>query len=526
MERRPDAEGPAPASTLAGGAVMAGSPVAEAIEVSKRFGASQALSNVSLRVPAGDSRALVGRNGAGKSTLVGVLTGLLAPDSGLVRLAGENAPSLADRQTWRERVACVYQKSTVIPTLTVAENLFLNAHPTSRGGWIAWPALRRKAERVLEEWGLAVDVDLDAGRLSVEQRQIVEIARALLQGTRFIILDEPTAQLEGREVARLFERIARLQAGGVTFLYISHHLEEIYAVCRSVTVLRDGQVVANAPLYEMPKDRVVAAMVGDAVRENGGRSRRRAEPGPATARVPCLQVRDLCIDGAAESLSFEVATGESVGLAGLAGSGKEEVGDAIAGLLTPSAGEILVAGTALRPGLVAEARRKGVGYVPRDRHRRGIVPQLSLAENLTLTIIERLGPAGIVWPAERDREATRMVDALEIVASSTEQPISELSGGNQQKAVMGRALASAPMLLVVAHPTQGVDIASKEALFAILEKTRAAGSGVLVISDDLDELVICDRVLVIFRGRLVAEFGSEWRDHELVSAIEGVGRGG
>src|SRR5688500_16167247 len=251
MERRPETEGPAPTSTLAGGAVMAGSPVAEAIEVSKRFGASQALSNVSLRVPAGDSRALVGRNGAGKSTLVGVLTGLLAPDSGLVRLAGENAPSLADRQTWRERVACVYQKSTVIPTLTVAENLFLNAHPTSRGGWIAWPALRRKAQRVLEEWGLAVDVDLDAARLTVEQRQIVEIARALLQGTRFIILDEPTAQLEGREVARLFERIARLQAGGVTFLYISHHLEEIYAVCRSVTVLRDGEVVANAPLDEM-----------------------------------------------------------------------------------------------------------------------------------------------------------------------------------------------------------------------------------------------------------------------------------
>jgi simple sugar transport system ATP-binding protein len=164
--------------------------------------------------------------------------------------------------------------------------------------------------------------------------------------------------------------------------------------------------------------------------------------------------------------------------------------------------------------------------VPRDRHRRGIVPQLSLAENLTLTIIERLGPAGIVWPAERDREATRMVDALEIVASSTEQPISELSGGNQQKAVLGRALASAPRLLVVAHPTQGVDIASKEALFAILEKTRAAGTGVLVVSDDLDELVICDRVLVIFRGRLVAEFGSDWRDNELVSAIEGLGRGG
>jgi simple sugar transport system ATP-binding protein len=508
----------------AGGAALAAPPVAEAIGVSKRFGASQALDDVSLVIPAGDSRALVGRNGAGKSTLVGVLTGLLAPDAGQVRLAGEPAPGLADRQRWRERVACVYQKSTVIPTLTVAENLFLNAQPTVGGGFVAWAALRRQAERVLEDWGLEVDVDLDAERLTVEQRQIVEIARALLQGTRFIILDEPTAQLEGREVAGLFERIVRLQEGGVTFLYISHHLEEIYEVCRSVTVLRDGQVVANAPLETMPKERVVAAMVGDAVRGAGGRGRR---PLPtAGVRVPCLEVRGLCIEGAALDLSFEVAAGETVGLAGLAGSGKEEVGDAIAGLITPSAGEIRVAGTPLRPGLVADARRKGVGYVPRDRHRRGIVPQLSLAENLTLTIPERLGPAGLVRPAERDREAARLVRSLEIVAASTEQPIAELSGGNQQKAVMGRALASEPKVLVVAYPTQGVDIASKEALFGILEQARATGTGVLVVSDDLDELVICDRVLVIFRGTLVGEFGAGWRDHELVAAIEGLGRDG
>jgi simple sugar transport system ATP-binding protein len=505
-----------------GDAVSAASPVAEAISVSKAFGASQALNDVSMVIPAGDSRALVGRNGAGKSTLVGVLTGLLAPDAGQVRLAGQAAPGLADRRGWRERVACVYQRSTVIPTLTVAENLFLNAQPAV-GGWIAWAMLRRKAQRVLEDWGLEVDVDLDAERLSVEQRQIVEIARALLQGTRFIILDEPTAQLEAREVARLFDRIARLQEGGVTFLYISHHLEEIYAVCRSVTVLRDGAVVANAPLDQMPKDRVVAAMVGDAGREHGRHDRRSMRAASTAARV--LEVRGLCIPDAAESVTFDVAAGETVGLAGLAGSGKEEVGDAIAGLVTPSAGEIRVAGTALRPGLVADARRKGVGYVPRDRHRRGMVPQLSLAENLTLTITERLGPAGIVWPAERDCEAARLVRSLEIVASSTEQPIAELSGGNQQKAVMGRALASEPKVLVVLHPMQGVDIASKAALFAILEKARAAGMAVLMVSDDLDELVACDRILVIFRGRLVAEFGSDWRDHELVAAIEGVESG-
>ena len=254
----------------------------EVLGVSKHFGLNQALSNVSMRVPAGDLRALVGRNGAGKSTLVGVLTGILAPDAGRVHFAGQDAPGLAERQKWRDRVACVYQKSTLVPTLTVAENLLLNAQPTGGLGWIRWGAARREAERVLAGWGMELDVEQECARLSVEQRQIVEIARALIQGARFIILDEPTAELEGREVRRLFDRITHLQATGVTFLYISHYLEEIYEVCRSVTVLRDGRVVAEAPLEDMPKDRVVAAMVGDAARATG---RRAAEPHRRTRRA-------------------------------------------------------------------------------------------------------------------------------------------------------------------------------------------------------------------------------------------------
>ena len=247
---------------------------------------------------------------------------------------------------------------------------------------------------MLADWGLEVDVDLDAGRLTVEQRQIVEIARALLQGTRFIILDEPTAELEGREVARLFERIARLQEGGVTFLYISHHLEEIYEICRNVTVLRDGKVVANAPLDDHAQGargrrdgrrRGAGAMAGAA-----GAPGRRAPGG-----LPAWRCAGFASTGAALDLSFTVAAGEmrrprrARGLG--QGGGRAMRSPAWS---TPSAGEISVAGTPLRPGLVIDARRKGVGYVPRDRHRRGIVPQLSLAENLTMTIVERLGPRG------------------------------------------------------------------------------------------------------------------------------------
>ncbi|HWA80552.1 MAG TPA: sugar ABC transporter ATP-binding protein [Acetobacteraceae bacterium] len=489
---------------------------AEAIRVSKRFGANQALRNVSISIRAGESRALVGRNGAGKSTLVALLTGLIAPDSGEVRLAGAPAPGLADRRAWRERVACVFQRSTLVPTLTVAENLFLNAQPTLGGFWVRWPALRQRAEAVLEEWGLEIDVTEEAERLTVEQRQIVEIARALLQGNRFMILDEPTAELEGRAVGRLFDRVRRLQDGGVTFLYISHHLEEIYEVCRTVTVLRDGRVVASAALAEMSQQDVVAAMVGETLRERAeavASGPRRAEPG--------LSVSGLSV-GCAEDISFEVGAGECVGLTGLAGSGKEAIADAITGLVKPRAGRIALAGTPIVPGSVAAAQRAGVGYVPRDRRAQGIVPLLSVAENLTMTIPERLGAFGVILPAERARKAGAMIQQLQLVAASPDQPIGELSGGNQQKAVLGRAMAADPKILVLVHPTQGIDIASKEALFSIVTRARREGTGVLIVSDDLDELTNCDRVLVVFKGRIAATFAAGWQDHLLVSAIEGM----
>ena len=490
---------------------------AEVAQIFKRFGANQALRDVSVAIPAGDSRALVGRNGAGKSTLVAVLTGLVAPDAGRVHLADTPAPALADRGAWRERVACVYQRSTVVPTLTVAENLFLNAHPTVAGVWVKWSALRQRAEAVLREWGLEIDVTVDAERLTVEQRQIVEIARALIQGSRFIILDEPTAELEGREVTRLFDRMQRLRRSGVTFLYISHHLEEIYEVCDSVTVLRDGSVVASAPLTEMSKDSVVAAMVGTEVRAHARvRTDVATRPGPSSLRIEALYVDIVA------NLSLSVAAGECVGLTGLVGSGKEAVAQVIAGLRRFVSGQVEIGGTALPTGDVRAAQRAGVGYVPRDRRAQGIVPLLSTAENMTLTIADRLGPAGFVRPAERARHARRMIRDLQLVAASPDQPIGELSGGNQQKAVMGRALAANPKLLVLMHPTQGVDIASKEALFAIIAHAQAVGTGVLIVSDDLDELTICDRVLVIFKGRLTGSFAAGWQDRALVAAIEGV----
>ncbi len=503
----------------AAGAKPAGASAAATRGVSKVFGVTPVLKDVTIDIPVGDARALVGRNGAGKSTLVALLTGILAPTSGTVELAGQPAPPLGNRTAWRERVACVYQRWTVIPGLTVAENLFLNNQATGAGGLIQWRRVRERARAVLRDWDLDVDPDLEASRLTVEQRQVIEISRALLQGSRFIILDEPTAELERREVNRLFDRIKALQASGVTFVYISHHLEEIYEICRTVSVLRDGVLVANAPLAEMPTDCLVTAMVGEAAMTSRPA---RAATTTAGTGTPALVVEGLHVAGTVHDVSFAFSRGECVGLAGLAGSGKDEIGEVIAGQRRASGGVVRVEGTPLAGRSPVEARQRGVGFVPRDRHVRGNFPLLSIAENLTVTVADTLGALGFVWPSRRRARAGRLMHDLGIVASSPEQPVSELSGGNQQKGLMGRALASAPKVLVLVAPTQGVDIASKIALFRVVADARAKGTAVLVISDELDELSVCDRILVVFRGRLVASFGRERDDHALVAAIEGL----
>jgi simple sugar transport system ATP-binding protein len=486
----------------------------------KSFGASPVLRDVSITIPFKDTRGLVGRNGAGKSTLVGILTGILAPTSGSVELGGEPAPPVADRAKWRQRVACVYQRWTVIPSLTIAENLFLNNQPLRSSGAIDWTAMREQARSVLLEWGLDVDPTIDAGRLAVDQRQIVEIGRALLQGSRFIILDEPTAELERREVHQLFDRLKGLQENGVTFVYISHHLEELYEICRSVTVLRDGAIVADAMLKDLPRDQLVRAMVGSQP-VSASPSQPVATRRDEVAR-PVLEIDRLVLEGTIRDVSLEIRAGECVGLAGLATSGKEEIGEILAGLLRPSSGAVRIDGKPLGFGKPLNARDLGVGYVPRDRHHRGILPQLSLAENLTATVTDTLGRFGFIMPARRLSRAKELMNDLSIVASSPEQPISQLSGGNQQKGLMGRALASGPKLLVLVGPTQGVDIASKNTLFAAVARARAAGTAVLVISDELDELSICDRLLVMFHGRVTAELGADRSDHQIVAEIEGL----
>lgn len=493
-------------------------PVAEAAGITKRFGSTVALSDARITIAPGQTHALVGRNGAGKSTLVSVLTGLQAPDTGTVTFGGEPAPRLADRDAWRQRVACVYQKSTIIPELTVAENLFLNRHDRGRGGLISWRTLRRKAEDLLRTWSVDVDVRTAAGELDVEQRQFVEIARALSFGARFIVLDEPTAQLDAAAINRLFGRIKDLQEQGVTFLFISHHLQEIYEICDTVTVFRDARHILTAPVTDLPRSELVAAMTGDAAAESVGRRRGRADAG-----VPeVLSVTGASLEGAYDDVSFTIRGGEIVGLAGAASSGRTELAETVVGLRAAGTGTVEIAGVRPRPGSVPAALRAGVGFVPQDRHHQGYVPGMSIADNGTLTIPERLGPPGFIDRRRRDELARDMIENLAIKTPGPELEVSGLSGGNQQKVVMARALASDPKVLVLINPTAGVDVRSKEFLLGKVEETAESGTGVLIASDELDDLRMCDRVLVMFQGRVVAEKPSGWHDHELVAAMEGV----
>ncbi|MFE5887338.1 sugar ABC transporter ATP-binding protein [Streptomyces sp. NPDC002285] len=497
-------------------------PLVEARDIVKRYGPTTALADGRLTVLPGESHALVGRNGAGKSTLVHILTGLQAADEGEVRFDGEPAPALADRDAWRRKVACVYQKPTVVPELTVAENLFINRQPRRRG-FISWRRLRAEAAELLGTWDVHVDPEARTSDLKVEDRQMVEIARALSFGARFIILDEPTAQLDNREIERLFTRMRALQDSGVTFLFISHHLQEVYEVCQTVTVLRDARWITTAPVAQLPRRALVEAMAGESLETIAEQA---VDPRDVDHDAPVLLEARGLTSPAYRDIDLTVRRGEVVGLAGISGSGKIQLAESFAGLHTPTGGTAQLDGERLPFGDVQAALKAGVACVPRDRHDQGLVAGMTIGDNATMSVLDRLGRFGFVGTERKRGFASALIDRLDIHTEGPDQPVSDLSGGNAQKVVMARALASDPRLLVLINPTAGVDVKSKESLLARMDSAREDGTSVLVVSDELDDLRRCDRVLVLFHGRVVAEHPAGWRDHELIASIEGVDNNG
>ncbi|WP_063628308.1 sugar ABC transporter ATP-binding protein [Actinospica robiniae] len=516
-------------------------PAVEARGIHKSYGSTRALRGVDLALAPGRCLGLVGRNGAGKSTMVSILSGLQRPDEGEVTFDGEAAPPAGAVHAWRRKLATVHQHSMIVPELTVAENVFLGRLPHQRGK-VDWRAVKAEAAEVLGEWGSGVNPARACRDLSVEQRQIVELARAVASGTKVLLLDEPTAALERDAVLRLFTRVRQLVDSGVAVLYISHHLEEVFDICDEVAVLRDGELVLAAPTADLSTDGLVNAMVHGHV---GGPTEAELayqvshtsvedlpvhpETANEAAAGPVLELRSLTAKsehGDLNGVSLTVAPGESVGVVGLISSGVVTLGRIAAGIDPGDGGGLLVDGAALAGGDRAAALDAGVGYIPEDRRAAGFVGGLSIAENMTMSITDRLsaGKFGVLRRRAVTEAAEPWAESLALVASSLGQHVSDLSGGNQQKVTVARALARDPKLVVAITPTRGVDVASKELLLRALRRAADAGAGLLLATDELDDLAYCDRVLVIARGRVVAEVpgGSRFDRTAMIATIEGV----
>jgi simple sugar transport system ATP-binding protein len=486
------------------------SAAVEVRNVSKSFGMSRALDNVSMIVPSGSSVALIGRNGAGKSTLISVITGVLRPDAGSVEFS--NAASQANG------VGCVYQKSALVPGLTAAENIMLNAYPRHGWGGVDWRKVRKRGTEILDEWDCGRIADNLVGDLEPVDKKIVEICRVLSHAPSVLLLDEPTAGLDYAGAQRLFSHMREAKNRGVSLLYVSHHLDEAFDVCDHTTVLRDGKVVLDRSLSGMTIPDIVEAMVGDA------QAATRVERPPAITpgSAPVLTAQAITIKDRIKNISLDVRPGECLGIAGLEGAGHVQVAQVLCGLTRPDSGSVTIAGKALKRFGVAEAITAGVGFTPEDRHDGGYVPALSVAENATLPELRSMtGRLGTIKGGTRDRLYSKLATEWSVKASGPDQPVEELSGGNQQKIVLARAVSSDPAALVLINPTAGVDVAAKRSIYETVKKNAAKGKGVIVVSADDEDFSICHRVLVMYKGEVHRELVSPFTAHDLTLAIQG-----
>ncbi len=478
-------------------------PLITARGIEKRFGGVVALDGVSLSVGRGEVHALVGENGSGKSTLVRILSGAIAPDAGELTFDGAVMSDLSPPKAARSRgIGCVSQELTLAPALSVAENIAMGALPIGGGlrRSVKWRAVRRIACAALDELDVSIDERERVEDLSIELQQEVEIARAMAMRCRLLLLDEATSSLSEAAAERLIERVRQLRSRGVSTIFVSHRLPEVFACADRATVLRDGRMIETVRVADVDEQGLVRQMVGRDIADLfGRRSPQRGEQ--------VLSVRGLSSDnGRVAGVSFEVRTGEIVGVAGLAGSGKSELALALAGAL-PASGEVCVDGAPIRLGAPRSALAAGVGFVPDDRQRAALFPTLSVGRNLSAAWLSELRAAGIISPRrERDRVSEAM-RTYGVKVPSADARVTELSGGNQQKVVFARVAAVRPTVLVLAEPTRGVDIGAKSEIYRVIQGLAEAGTAIVLVSSELPELLgLADRVLVMFGGAIAAEF--------------------
>lgn len=475
-------------------------PILTCRSLRKEYPGLVALEGVNLTIAPGELHALVGENGAGKSTLVRIVAGQIAPDHGEVLLHGQPVPVFSPRVARAMGVAIVPQHPDLFHSLTAVENLFVGEWPGGRAGAVSWRVMRERARAVLAEMGVALDLSARAGDLTVAERQLLQIARALLANARLLILDEPTAPLGQEETERLFALLRRLQERGVTMIYISHRLAEVFELAQRVTVLRDGRLVATLPLAEVSREDLVRLMVGESPVERPTSGPRATAEGP-----PLLEVQGLTVPGKLADITLTVAPGEVLGLAGVAGSGRNEVLRALAGVEDFAATSLRIAGQPVAPHSPDRALQAGICLVPADRHHEALVLPMTVRENLTLGSLTRwASPLGLIRRREEAVAAAESSRAVAVRAISTEQAVATLSGGNQQKVALASRLAVQPRVLLLEEPTQGVDVRARSELHRQIRDLAARGVAILLVSSDLTELLtLSDRLLVLHRGRQV-----------------------
>jgi rhamnose transport system ATP-binding protein len=497
---------PAPAVTV---------PVAPVLAldgITKSFPGVKALKGVSFDVAPGEVHALLGENGAGKSTLIKIMSGVHEADSGTMRLDGRDLRLTGPHDARRAGIATIYQELLLFPELTVAENVFMGHAPRRAWGVLDWPAMRAKARALLDSLDIHdLDVGQVVGTLSVGNRQRVEILRALSQDARILIMDEPTAALTEHDVQRLFAIVRRLRARGVSIVYISHRLEEIFLLADRVTVLRDGEHVATKDVARTDTADLIQMMVGRRIDSLFPKL-------DVPIGAPVLDVRDLSRPPQTRGVSLTVHAGEIVGLAGLVGSGRSELAQAIFGVTPAIGGTIHVDGKAARVTSVADARALGIAYVPEDRGTQGLVRPMTVRENSSLAVLKDVSRLGFIDRAAEERLARDIVARFGVRTAGMEQIVNKLSGGNQQKIVLGKWLATRPKVLILDEPTRGIDVGAKAEIHRLMSELAKQGLAILMISSELPEVLgMSDRVLTMREGRLVAEFSRAEATQEKVA---------
>ncbi|MFJ1749472.1 sugar ABC transporter ATP-binding protein [Streptomyces sp. NPDC088116] len=489
--------------------------------LTKTFPGARALDEVDFAVGPGEVHALIGENGAGKSTLIKLLTGVHRPDGGEIVFQGEPVRFGTPLEAQHAGISTIYQEVNLVPLMSVARNLFLGREPRGRLGLIDFGRMHREAEEALRALGLRVDVRRPLRSLGVGAQQMVALARAVSVDARVVIMDEPTSSLEPREVRTLFGVIRMLRERGIGVVYVSHRLDELYEVCDTVTVLRDGKRVHTGPIADLDRLELVSLMLGREMGEVRDEGLTKFTGTHSTGGEPVLEAQHLTLHHVLDDVSVTVRPGEVVGLGGLLGSGRSETAQAIAGALSPDSGRVLVAGAPVRTGSTPAAIRAGISLLPEDRKAEGIVPGLSVRENIALAALPGLSRFGLVDDARIDRVVDTFMKRLRIKASGPHQKVGELSGGNQQKVLLARWLAMEPKVLLLDEPTRGIDVGAKAEVQRLIDELADEGLGVLLISSDMEELIEgSDRIVVLKDGAVVAELtGGEVTEARLLHAI-------